>query len=61
VVALLMAWGEKAGRLTKPLTRVSLADALLRYLQSNSLKIFIVYRIVAGVIVIGLALLWHLE
>ena len=34
---------------------------LLRYLQSNSLKIFIVYRIIAGVIVIGLALLWHLQ
>jgi undecaprenyl-diphosphatase len=34
---------------------------LLNYLQSNSLKIFIVYRIVAGVIVIGLALLWHLQ
>ena len=34
---------------------------LLRYLQSNTLKIFIVYRIVAGIIVIGLALLWHLQ
>jgi undecaprenyl-diphosphatase len=149
VVALLMAWGEKVGQLTKPLTRVSLADSLiigcaqavalipgvsrsgatitaglfrnmtreaavrfsfllstpiiagaallkahelhkeglpqgmhapflvgvavsavvgyatirwlLRYLQSNSLKIFIVYRIIAGVVVIGLALLWHLQ
>ena len=149
VVALLMAWGEKFGQLTKPLTRVSLADSLiigcaqavalipgvsrsgatitaglfrnltrdaavrfsfllstpiiagaallkahelhkeglpegmhapflvgvaisavvgyatirwlLRYLQSNSLKIFIVYRIIAGIIVIGLALLWHLQ
>jgi len=149
VVALLMAWGEKFGQLTKPLTRVGLADSLiigcaqavalipgvsrsgatitaglfrnltrdaavrfsfllstpiiagaallkahelhkeglpegmhapflvgvaisavvgyatirwlLRYLQSNSLKIFIVYRIIAGIIVIGLALLWHLQ
>jgi undecaprenyl-diphosphatase len=34
---------------------------LIRYLQSNSLKVFIVYRIVAGVIVICLALLWHLQ
>jgi undecaprenyl-diphosphatase len=34
---------------------------LIRYLQSNSLKVFIVYRIVVGVIVIGLALLWHLQ
>ena len=34
---------------------------LIRYLQSNSLKVFIVYRIVAGVIVIGLALMWHLQ
>ena len=34
---------------------------LIRYLQSNSLKIFIVYRIVVGVIVIGLALMWHLQ
>jgi undecaprenyl-diphosphatase len=34
---------------------------LIRYLQSNSLKVFIVYRIVVGLIVIGLALLWHLQ
>jgi undecaprenyl-diphosphatase len=34
---------------------------LIRYLQSNSLKVFIVYRIVVGVIVIGLALMWHLK
>jgi undecaprenyl-diphosphatase len=149
VVALFMWWGEKAGRLQKPLTGVSLADAftvgcaqaaalvpgvsrsgatitaglfrnmtreaavrfsfllstpiiagaallkahelkkeglppgmhapflvgvlvsaivgygaiawLIRYLQSNSLKLFIVYRIVAGVIVIGLAMAWHLQ
>jgi undecaprenyl-diphosphatase len=149
VVALLMWWGEKVSRLTKPLTRISFADALvvgcaqatalipgvsrsgstitaglfrdmtreaavrfsfllstpiiagaallkahelrkeglpagmhtpflvgvlvsaivgyvtiawlIRYLQSNSLKVFIVYRIVVGVIVIGLALMWHLQ
>lgn len=149
VVALLMWWGEKASQLSKPLTRISFADALIvgcaqafalipgvsrsgstitaglfrnltreaavrfsfllstpiiagaallkahelrkeglpaemhlpflvgvlvsaivgyatiawliRYLQSNSLKVFIVYRIVAGVIVIGLALMWHLQ
>jgi undecaprenyl-diphosphatase len=34
---------------------------LIRYLQSNSLKAFVIYRIVAGVIVIGLALMWHLQ
>jgi undecaprenyl-diphosphatase len=34
---------------------------LIRYLQSNSLRVFIVYRIVVGVIVIGLAILWHLQ
>ena len=149
VVALLMWWGEKASQLTKPLTRISFADALIvgcaqafalipgvsrsgstitaglfrnmtreaavrfsfllstpiiagaallkahelrkeglpagmhmpflvgvlvsaivgyatiawliRYLQSNSLKVFIIYRIVLGVIVIGLALMWHLQ
>jgi undecaprenyl-diphosphatase len=149
VVALLMWWGEKVSRLTKPLTRITFADAfiigcaqatalipgvsrsgstitaglfrnmtreaavrfsfllstpiiagaallkahelrkeglpagmhmpflvgvlvsaivgyaaiawLIRYLQSNSLKVFIVYRIVVGLIVIGLALLWHLQ
>jgi undecaprenyl-diphosphatase len=149
VVALLMWWGEKVSRLTKPLTRISFADAfiigcaqatalipgvsrsgstitaglfrnmtrdaavrfsfllstpiiagaallkahelkkeglpaemhmpflvgvvvsaivgyaaiawLIRYLQSNSLKVFIVYRIIVGVIVIGLAFLWHLQ
>jgi undecaprenyl-diphosphatase len=33
---------------------------LIRYLQSNSLRVFIVYRIVAGVIVIALAYAWHL-
>jgi undecaprenyl-diphosphatase len=149
VVALLMWWGERVSRLTKPLTRINLADALvvgcaqatalipgvsrsgstitaglfrnmtreaavrfsfllstpiiagaallkahelrkeglpagmhmpflvgvlvsaivgyaaiawlIRYLQSNSLKVFIVYRVVAGLIVIGLAFLWHLQ
>jgi undecaprenyl-diphosphatase len=34
---------------------------LIRYLQSNSLKVFIVYRLVVGVIVIGLAFMWHLQ
>jgi undecaprenyl-diphosphatase len=34
---------------------------LIRYLQSHSLKVFIVYRIVAGVIVIALAYVWHLQ
>jgi len=34
---------------------------LIRYLQSNSLKVFILYRIVAGIIVIGLAMAWHLQ
>jgi len=34
---------------------------LIRYLQSNSLRAFIVYRIVAGVVVIALALVMHLQ
>jgi undecaprenyl-diphosphatase len=34
---------------------------LIRYLQSNSLKVFIVYRIVAGAVVIALALFMHLQ
>jgi undecaprenyl-diphosphatase len=34
---------------------------LIRYLQSNSLKPFIVYRIVAGVVVIALAFVMHLQ
>lgn len=34
---------------------------LIRYLQSNSLKAFIIYRIVVGIIVIGLAVMWHLQ
>jgi undecaprenyl-diphosphatase len=34
---------------------------LVRYLQSNSLKVFIVYRIVVGVVVIALAYVWHLQ
>ena len=33
---------------------------LIRYLQSHSLKVFIVYRIVAGLVVIALAFVWHL-
>ncbi len=34
---------------------------LIRYLQSNSLRIFIIYRIVAGIIVIALAYFMHLQ
>ena len=34
---------------------------LIRYLQSNSLRVFIVYRIVFGIIVIALAYMWHLQ
>ncbi len=34
---------------------------LIRYLQSNSLRVFIVYRIVAGVVVIALAFAMHLQ
>ena len=34
---------------------------LIRYLQSNSLLVFIIYRVVAGVVVIGLALAMHLQ
>ena len=34
---------------------------LIRYLQSNSLKVFIVYRIIIGVVVIALAFAMHLQ
>ena len=34
---------------------------LIRYLQSNSLRVIIIYRIVVGVLVIGLALGMHLQ
>jgi undecaprenyl-diphosphatase len=34
---------------------------LIRYLQSNSLRAFIIYRIVAGVVVIALAFAMHLQ
>jgi len=34
---------------------------LIRYLQSNSLKAFIIYRIVAGLVVIALALVMQLQ
>jgi len=34
---------------------------LIRYLQSNTMKVFVVYRIVVGIVVIGLAVLWHLQ
>jgi undecaprenyl-diphosphatase len=34
---------------------------LIRYLQANSLRVFIVYRVVLGLIVIGLAYMWHLQ
>jgi len=34
---------------------------LVRYLQANSLRVFIVYRIIVGVIVIALAYVWHLQ
>ena len=33
---------------------------LIRYLQSSSLRVFIVYRIVFGIVVIALAYMWHL-
>jgi undecaprenyl-diphosphatase len=34
---------------------------LIRYLQSNSLRLFIIYRIIAGVVVIALAFFMHLQ
>jgi undecaprenyl-diphosphatase len=34
---------------------------LIRYLQSNSLRLFIIYRIAAGVVVMALALAMHLQ
>lgn len=34
---------------------------LIRYLQANTLRVFIIYRIIVGVIVIALAFTWHLQ
>jgi len=34
---------------------------LIRYLQANTLRVFIIYRIVAGVVVIALAFTLHLQ
>lgn len=34
---------------------------LIRYLQAHSLKIFVVYRVIFGIIVIALAYIWHLK
>jgi undecaprenyl-diphosphatase len=34
---------------------------LIRYLQDHSLKIFVIYRVVFGIVVIALAFLWHLQ
>jgi undecaprenyl-diphosphatase len=34
---------------------------LIRYLQANSLRIFIFYRILAGIVVIALAYIWRLQ
>ena len=34
---------------------------LIRYLQANTLRVFIIYRIVVGVVVIALAVAWHLQ
>ncbi|MBV9574291.1 MAG: undecaprenyl-diphosphate phosphatase [Acidobacteriales bacterium] len=34
---------------------------LIRYLQANTLKVFIIYRIAAGFVVIALAVVWHLQ
>jgi undecaprenyl-diphosphatase len=34
---------------------------LIRYLQANTLKIFVIYRIAFGIVVIALALVWHLQ
>ncbi|MFY9740420.1 MAG: undecaprenyl-diphosphatase UppP [Candidatus Sulfotelmatobacter sp.] len=34
---------------------------LIRYLQANTLRVFIIYRIIVGVVVIALAFAWHLQ
>ncbi len=34
---------------------------LIRYLQSHSVKIFVIYRVVVGLMVVGLAYMWHLQ
>jgi undecaprenyl-diphosphatase len=49
-----------AGIIVSALVGYAAIAWLIRYLQSNSLRAFIVYRIVAGVVVIALALAWHL-
>jgi undecaprenyl-diphosphatase len=34
---------------------------LIRYLQFNTLRVFIIYRVVVGIVVIALAYVWHLQ
>jgi undecaprenyl-diphosphatase len=49
------------GILVSGLVGYAAIAALIRYLQSNSLRVFIVYRIIVGVVVIALAYTWHLQ
>ena len=49
-----------AGILVSALVGYAAIAWLIRYLQSNSLRAFIIYRIVAGVVVIALAFVMHL-
>ena len=50
-----------AGILVSALVGYAAIAWLIRYLQSNSLRVFIVYRLVFGVVVIALAYVWHLQ
>jgi undecaprenyl-diphosphatase len=49
------------GILVSALVGYAAISWLVRYLQSNSLKIFIVYRILLGIVVIALAFTMHLQ
>jgi undecaprenyl-diphosphatase len=50
-----------AGIIVSALVGYAAIAWLIRYLQANSLKPFIIYRIVVGVIVIALAFVMHLQ
>ena len=49
------------GILVSALVGYAAISWLIRYLQSNSLRVFIIYRIVAGIVVIALAFAMHLQ
>ena len=50
-----------AGILVSAVVGYAAISWLIRYLQTNSLRAFIIYRVIAGVVVIALAYVWHLQ